>query len=329
MRQFFRFRIVVVLSLIFFVVISAIPASAMTVSPVRIELSGDPGHIIQSSFKITNDEQETKKLYTVFENFEALGETGTPHFTKAKEGLATWLRAPSEIEITAGETKTVDFSVEIPAVTEPGGYFAAIFLSSVPPASTPGEVAIGSRIGSLVLFRVNGDIKTGGSLLEFATKDKKKVYSALPINFYYRFNNTGADRVLPKGSLTIKNTIGLSSAIIDVNPSQGNVLPDSIRRFEIWWRSKHDTEAVPKFPPENQSFIESVKYQWNNFAFGHYSARLAIDYGNADPAKATFSLWVFPWQLLLVELIILLLLFIILRFGLRRYNKWIIKRARS
>lgn len=331
MQLLFRFRpLLLGVSLLLLTLGLSHQAQAMTVSPVRLELSGNPGETIKSSFKVTNEEKQSKTLYTVFENFEALGESGTPNFVPGEEGLARWLRAADQITVAPGETKTVDFSVEIPAEAEPGGYFAAIFLSSSPPDAGGSEVTIGSRIGSLLLFRVNGDMKEEGSLLEFATKDSRKVYSALPINFYYRFNNQGADRILPKGSLVIKNTLGFSTATSDANPTQGNVLPDSIRRFEIWWQADDKNEAVPHLAPTDLSFGKALKYQWHNFAFGKYTGHLQLHYGSSDQtAEATFTIFVFPWQLLLVELGVLLVVGGGLWFGIKHYNSWIVKRSRS
>lgn len=303
---------------------------AMTVSPVRQELAGDSGTTVGGSFKVTNDEKETKTLYTTFENFEASGETGTPSFKSDKEGLASWITAPNNIEVKPGESKSVDFAVAIPAGAEPGGYFAAIFLGTNPPSVNPNELGIGSRIGTLLLFRVNGNIQENGNLLEFATKDKQKWHSALPISFYYRFQNSGADRVLPKSTLTIKNIFGHSRTVIDANKAEGNVLPNSIRRFEVWWQSKSDTNDLPKPVPDNLNFIDTIKYQWHNFALGRYKANLNIDYGTkSETASSSFALYVFPWQLLLVELVILGIGFFLIRFIFKRYNRWIIKRSRS
>lgn len=303
---------------------------AMTVSPVRLELSGDPGTTVGGNFKVFNDEKETKTLYTGFENFEASGETGSPSFKPSEEGLASWISAPQSIEVPAGESKTIDFAITIPAEAEPGGYFAAIFVGTTPPSSNPNELAIGSRIGTLVLFRVNGDIVENGTLLEFATQDKKKWYNALPINFYYRFQNSGADRVFPKSSLTIKNMLGRDRDIVNANPTEGNVLPGSIRRFEVWWKSKTNTSVIPKLQPSDLSFVDTIKYQWNNFALGRYKANLHIDYGNkGEVATSSFVLFVFPWQLLLIEALILVIGFFLVRFIFRKYNRWIIKKSRS
>ncbi len=303
---------------------------AMTISPVRLELSGDPGKTVGGFFKVINDEKEPKTLYTVFQNFEAMGETGSPSFVNATEGLATWLQAPDQITINPGETKNIDFSVTVPANAEPGGYFAAIFLGTNAPSAEQNQLAIGSRIGTLLLFRVNGDIQEGGALLEFGTKNKQRWFSALPVNYYYRFQNSGADRVMPRGELIIKNTLGMKTKKLNANPVQGNVLPRSIRRFELWWQKDEAENSAPqtRFVPEG--FFENVKYQWSNFAFGRYKANLNLEYGSQEQkATAAFTIFVFPWQLLTVELVIILLLVFILRFAIKRYNTWVIKRARS
>ncbi len=313
--------------------ILAIPlfqAKAMTVSPVRVELSGDPGQTVGGFFKIINEEQEAKTLYTLFENFEAMGETGSPSFKPGKDGLASWLSAPQEVVVGPGETKTIDFSVNIPASAEPGGYFAAIFLATNPPNTDASQLTIGARIGTLLLFRVNGDIKEGGALLEFKTKDNKTWFNALPVNYYYRWQNSGNDRVMPKGTLTIKNLFGMTTKVIDANSVQGNVLPQSIRRFELWWQKNDQTEKIPTLQPDNQSFLETIKYQWNNFALGRYKANLDLQYGSQDnKIAADLAVFVFPWQLLSVELLALVIIVFILIFIIKRYNHWVIRRARS
>jgi len=305
-------------------------AHAMTVSPVRVELSGDPGTVVGGSFKVINEEKDAKTLYTSFENFEALGETGTPSFKPSKDGLASWLNAPDKVDVNPGETKIIDFSVTIPKTAEPGGYFAAIFLGTNPPSSNPNQLSIGARVGTLLLFRVNGDIQEGAALLEFNTQNKIHWFSALPVNYYYRFKNSGADRVLPKGSVTIRNTFGMKTKTIDANFGQGNVLPRSIRRFELWWQKNSDDPSQATAEPNNQGFFKAVTYEWNNFAFGRYSANLDLTYGSqSQKVNASVAIFVFPWQLLLVELLVLAIVYFIFRILIKRYNKWVIKNARS
>ena len=79
-----------------------------------------------------------------------------------------------------------------------------------------------------------------------------------------------------------------------------------------------------------KKFLSTVGYQWRNFAIGIYSANLQIAYGSSgEGAQDSVWFFVFPWQLSLV----LVLLFILIFFGgralLRRYNRYIIEKARA
>lgn len=316
-----------------FLPIFAPQAKAITVSPPRLELDGDPGTTISSEFKVTNDGTSTATYYTQVENFEAKDESGNPQFVQSKEGLAIWISVANSITVAPGEQKTIPFTIRIPRTAEPGGYFSSIFVRTSPPNTDAGEVSIGARLGSLVLLRVNGDIQEGVDILEFSTKDKKRLYTSLPVELYYRFQNTGNDRVKPDGEIVIKNLIGLKAKVLNANRSEGSVLPRSIRRFEMAWINggggQEDIAAEPEVRNPG-GFFEEAKYQWSHFAFGYYSANLGISYGvNNNTANGTFRFFVFPWQLLIIILAVILVAVVILRFGLRRYTKYIISKHKT
>ncbi len=298
-------------------------AMALTISPVKAELSGDPGHTVQSEIILFNEQKEAKTFYASFENFEAQGESGTPNFVPGKEGLATWIKVPAEITLESGEKKTIPFSIVIPKDAEPGGHFAAVFWSTVPPQTQGGgQVAVGAKIGSLILLKVSGETKEGGGVLEFGAINKQKFFSSLPISFMYRFQNSGSDRVKPEGEIKIKNTFGLTSVTLNANEKEGNVLPSSVRKFTTVWAG-NDLAG----DNSNAGFFGMVKKQWNNFTFGRYSANLHLKYGQDKQVDASYSLFVVPWQLLTVLLLLLLMLGIFIFFGFKKWDKWIISKA--
>lgn len=318
---------------IFLFIISASVASALTVSPPRIELESDPGNTIKSEFKITNDSTEPQTYYTEIENFEARDESGSPSFVPSREGLATWIEVADQIRVPAGEQITVPYSITIPANTDPGGYFSSIFIRTTPPPAQGGEVSIGARLGTLVFLRVNGNIIEGVNILEYGTKNKQRTFNSLPISFYYRFQNDGADRVKPVGQIKIKNLFRMTSKVLSANRTEGSVLPSSIRRFESFWINGGGGQEDPSLNPgagAEGTFFEKAKYQWNHFALGIYSATLDISFGtNNNTAQETFWFIVFPWQLLLIIIVIILLILIILRFAVRKYNSYIINKVKG
>lgn len=298
---------------------------ALTVSPVKLELRGDPGATVGGTFQLINEQSETLTFYVSFANFEAEGEDGVPHFVDSSTGLATWMRlVPNELSsvtLEPGKSVDVPYEVLIPADAQPGGYFGAIFWGSSPANGEAADaLAVGAKVGILVFLTVNGEIEEGGGLLEFGITDNQSFFTHLPVHFFYRFSNDGADRIIPMGTLTIKNSLGMTTEVITANSAESNVLPTSTRRFEELWGND--------LSMEDPSFLEMAREQWNQLAFGYYTADLSLSYGSdATMAVSSVHFWVFPWQLLILVGVggfILLGLFVSI---IRRYNRWIIAQA--
>jgi hypothetical protein len=303
---------------------SVLTAQALTVSPARAELTADPGETIQDSFLIINEQENEQTFYTSVEAFESQGESGTPNFIMSKEGLPSWVQVESKVTLKKGERVKVPYSVSVPKGAESGGHFAAIFLSTVPPATGEGQVSVGAKVGMLVLLKVTGPVKEEGGLLSFVIKDNKKIVTNLPIDFVYRFNNAGNDRVSPEGKISIRNMIGMDVGEMNANTSKGNILPGSVRKFEVTFGGSHESEPKP-----DASFFQNVSYQMNNFALGAYFASLDVSFGASGKASSSIIYFVLPWHLLTLLIVILLVLVLIFSSLIKRYNKWIIKQARA
>lgn len=297
------------------------PAFALTVSPARIELTGEPGTTIGGEINLFNEQDEQKTFYVSSENFEAQGESGAPNFVPGTEGLATWIDATQNITLPAGATETVPFSITIPSDARPGGHFAAIFWGTNPPSSGNGQVSVGARVGVLVLLRVAGDISEQGGITEFSTDLKKHFYTKKELGLMYRFQNAGDDRLLPEGTIVIKN-FGIKVAELNANQSLGNVLPGSVRKFTTNWNGGN--------PDHKLSFAEELKHQFKHFGFGWYKATVSLSYGSEGTTESkSVRFWVISWQIVIIILAAIALLFFGGRFILRRYNHWIIAKAQK
>ena len=297
-------------------------AEALTVSPARIEISGNPGQTLTGEINVYNEQNEGKTFYASYENFESSDDSGAPKFIGSDSGLATWIMTDSSVAIKSQEKKVLPFTITIPSDAEPGGYFAAVFLGNQPPVTQEGgTISIGGKIGILVLLRVNGDIKEGAGLVEFSTLNKKRLFSSLPVNLLYKVNNSGGDRIVPIGDIKIKNTIQLTSATLLLNEGKGSVLPGSVRKFETIWGEK----------TESKSFFGSVMYQLTHFHLGVYTAKINLTWGEgkAQVNSDSFTFFVIPWQLLTIILVIILIIWFFGSIILRKYNKYIIRKATS
>lgn len=299
---------------------------ALTITPIRLELKANPGQVVRQEITLYNEHETEEVLYVSYANFEATGDTGNPTFVEPKDDLGTWMNAAKKVTIAPKSSQIVPLVISVPNDATPGGHFAAVFWGTVPPGNTSNQVSIGAKTGVLVLLSVSGVVSENGGILEFATKNKERFYTSLPITFFYKFQNNGGDRVKPTGEIVMKNMLGITAKRVSGNPVDGNVLPGSTRKIETTWQgSDGPTPAIDK----NQgNFFNKASSEWRNFAFGRYTANISLAYGQRNQiTEARTSFWVFPWHLLILIVIVLLVSFFVLRKFIRHYNTWVITRA--
>ncbi|MEO6109719.1 MAG: hypothetical protein ABIP50_01770 [Candidatus Saccharimonadales bacterium] len=76
-----------------------------------------------------------------------------------------WVRyTPANFELTAGESKTIEYSINVPVTANPGDKYFSMFASTTP-SKIPGQIATTERVGSLIYLTVPGDITRSGTLL--------------------------------------------------------------------------------------------------------------------------------------------------------------------
>lgn len=297
-------------------------AQALTVSPAKIELKADPGQTVTDEIGLFNEQNETKTFYISYQNFESRGDTGSPYFLAKKTGLVTWITTKPSITLAPGERRQVPYSITVPADARPGGHFAAIFFGSQPDQDFEGgEVAIGGRIGVLLLLRVSGDIKESAGLTSFGTVGDRRLFERFPVAFEYEFNNMGDDRVLPSGNIRIINTLQLTSANLVANEHEGNVLPNSSRRYEVVWREKQDNTNV-------SGFFQTALSQLINFRFGWYRAELNLTWGESgQTAQTSHNFFIVPWQLFSIVIPVLVVVWLAYRLWINRLKRKVLEEA--
>lgn len=305
--------------------------NALTVSPPRIdELKAAPGQKTEFEIKLTNQEEEPRTYEALVQNFQSKDETGTPEFLDSKTDLALWLKLPDPVSLEPKETKKLKLSISIPENAEPGGYNAAILFKNIEdkPNTTEG-INLSGGTGTLLLLTVTGKLSEQGGILEFNTKKQSKLYTSLPVEFYYRFQNSGQTNTRPQGSISIYNTINRNIQNIPANPEKNNVLKQSIRKFDLIWQNtitKPNEKPTQIEPPKNNNYWTMVKYQWENYAFGLYTAKIGLAYGT-NPIQYSFAdvkFFILPWQLLSFISLLLIITLLFFTLFLKTYNKWLL-----
>lgn len=318
--------VVVVLLTSFFL---APQVSAITLIPPSMELGLTPGQPLNTVIKLFNETTDTIELYVEARNFSAKGETGQPTFDFNAEqiGFSTWIELEEDLIILEpGERYEVPITINPPQDADPGGHYAAVFFSTAPPES--GQVRVASKIGTLILASVEGEIAQAGNISEFIIKSGESVFNRLPVEFLARFQNTGNVHLKPTGNVVITNLFGNTSDTLDFNAGMGATLPKTTRKYETKWEKGVVNGEQGNFW---SNFWREYGNERENFALGKYTAQLNITAGTNEAVKdsATVSFWVIPWRVLLVWAVVIVLVLLVIILGIKKYNKWIIKKSQK
>lgn len=282
--------------------------SAFALSPSSLELSAKRGETISSSITILNTQEMDTEYYVDVMGFQPKDDSGTPEFYTPETGsheLANWILFPNNsFVVPALSASEVPFKVVVPDDVASQGYFAAITVSPAPAdiVATNGAI-IEAKTASLVFLTVEGETQEQLALLDFTSSGGA---ADLPFRSYvYRVQNQGNVHVTPVGSIVLTGIFGQTITGLNIDPEQGRVLPDSTRAFEVRQENPLAT------------WYDTVAYQLSHLAIGPVTATLDLSYGEAGSIQSSISFWLFPWQLMVTILGLLIALFILNQY-LRR-----------
>lgn len=330
---------------------AVLPAWAQTAGwnilliPNKKEYLASPGDSIRGTIKVRNDGDLTlTNLGAAAVDFGPNpDETGDPRIIESDDDpygyrLSPWLSFDETVQaLGAGESIEFAYTINIPADAEPGGHYGMIYIQQKNTGEGQNAVGILSKLGSLILVTVRGDVRTEGNLIEFYPG--QKLYEYLPVDLYTRIENVGNVHIRPVGNIFVYDWRDKMVGTLSVNESAGGVLPESVRRFQSYWteallRNDFERDAdgnVLKAENGEQKKKLEIRWEdWNLFRFGRYGARTLIVYEDDNliehHLEAATYFWVIPWKLMLAILLGILLLTVLIRWLIRRYNDSIIAR---
>lgn len=229
-------RLDLVVSVILLALLCAAPAQAqisVEVSPLRLELQGNPGGTTTQAITVSNAGKEAVRVRARVSNWE-LSKDGAPQFEGAAETspyyATEWTRiAPPELIVEPGKQGTVRFSMAVPADAPPAGYRTSVLFEFGPAAGDPvaraREVQFKSRIATLIYVNV-GQPAAAVELTDLQVKRTPEQTSVVAT-----LKNTGKRTVRTKGSLFIYDKSG--AAVREVPVPDVPVLPESERDVAI------------------------------------------------------------------------------------------------
>lgn len=292
--------------------------NGIKVSPVRTEITMNPGESRTISLTVQNITSTSSEYQAIVNDMVAKGENGQAALILEADqyapshSLKRYISSIPNTQIDAGKYKEVKATITIPKDAAGGGYYGAVRFV---PAGTEIDknVTLSASVASIILVRVNGDVTeqmvidsfdvrkgvngVGGS--SFFTTNKN-LFSVV------RFSNKGNVHEQPFGKIRVlKGSKVVQETEINKTDPRGNVLPDSVRRF--------DTELTKLG------------------SFGRYTVQGNFGYGsNGQLVSASTSFWVVPLPLIIAgigAIILILALIFGLPKAIKKYNRNVLRKA--
>lgn len=209
---------------------SAAP-QVITMTPTSLDRIIEPGGSYNGSFQILNQGQSSYTFYVYAAPYSAKGEDYTPDFTPlpGKPDVASWFTFSTKtVHLNPGQTATVNYTVNMPANTVPGGYYAAAFAETKLPPK-PNSVVLNERVGEIFYLQAAGPVAKKGQLLTW----KSGFFQAPPLTSSLRLENSGGAHYPAAISYQVQDAFGHNKYQLK---TVKEVLPQTIRRVTIPWQ---------------------------------------------------------------------------------------------
>lgn len=298
----------------------------VTLSPVFMNLTTDPGVPVSSQLKIQNNNQFTEYFTFRLAKFKA-NETGDKPVLEEvgpQDEFIKWISfSEDQFSVGSNEQKTVKFTIS-PPKDAALGYYYAIMVQRIKNA----DVSFGAAVAGAPSFLVILEVRSPNAKRELKLEDfttSAAVYEYLPVDFSIKFKNTGNLHSVPFGNIFIDWGGDKNISSVELNQTRGNVLPQSSREFRVFWEDGFIVR-VPKRDENGKVLIDKngkTKYETKinfnkitEFRIGKYTAHLVAVYDNGErdvPLEASVSFWVIPWKIILGGVFLLLLILLGLR----------------
>lgn len=305
----------------------------MTLSPVFLNLSTDPGKAITSQFRVTNNNNFSEYLEVVVRKFVSGDQGPVIQDVSEEDEFADWVSfSEKQFQASPNQTKTIRFTISPPEEASLGYYYSFVIQRITDIQATGQGAAIAGAPALPVLLEVKSpNAKREIQIVDFKTD--KPFYEYLPSNFIITVKNSGNVHIAPSGDIFIDSMFNKDVSILPANKGRGNILPNGQREFTASWDDGFAVRTIKtKDGKEVRNAKGEIEYETsydfskaNKFRVGRYTANLIMVYDNGErdiPIEAKISFWVIPWKIFLGVFLIIVtpavLVYLVMR---RRYGR--------
>jgi len=258
--------------------------SGLQISPLTFNFETDKGDRAEGKIVVTNLNNEAINYQIEAEDFAKVSDEGAPSFAGvvASEDLSTlssWIEFLGEVsgQIAAMDSIDVNFVIDIPENAEPGGHYAAIFAKQTnEPEEGNTEIGVSSRVGTLILVSVPGDVSKEVKISEF---DPPSFLWRGPVDFTMKVENIGSVHYDSEATITIEPILGTDS---EIAMGTHTIIPGNARNYEGSWNKR--------------------------FPFGRYKAIAQATNGDGEVISTEKVIWALPLEIVIPALLLLIII---------------------
>jgi|GEM_PF-3345994 len=246
--------------LVFLVILCPLLAAAKTglgISPGKIALELKQGEKIDQEIGVTNvgDQKVAAKIY--IEDYFIKEDNSFEYFPAGSKGYsaAEFIKLEKDLlEIEAGKTEKINFSITIPEDQALGTYSSVIFIETVPDQEENTGVATNARLGARIDLAISDKegkgIAQDGKLSDLqAVVKKRQLFIKNPFKINFKnifsptilevsaiFKNTGNSFIVLSGGYDLNCRDFLNREINKkITIEEITSLPDTKRKLEAFW----------------------------------------------------------------------------------------------
>jgi hypothetical protein len=203
---------------------------AITISPTSVDKTIKPGAAYNGNFQVLNQGKTefTFKVYAA--PYHVKGEDYTPDFTTllGTPNVASWFKfSVDSAHITPGQSVNVNYSVNIPEGTPPGGYYATVFAQTQYPKQA-NSITLNERVGQIFYLQAAGPVAKKGEVASW----QSGIFQKPPLTSTLRLQNDGGVHYPATIQVNVRDVFGRSKYSLHTSKE---VLPQTIRKVAIPW----------------------------------------------------------------------------------------------
>ncbi len=285
----------------------------LTISPATLLLDTKPGNPVNTSFQVFNNSTETEYLKIDLLTFGANATGDEPVIKPFELGddSESWLTFDNKnITVQPKTWKTVHVTFSPPESAALSYYYSIVISRQTSQTIKEGETNVVGAPALLLLATVQSPYAKQELQLK-SFKTTKKIFEFLPVEFELTIQNTGNVHLAPVGNIFIDSSREKDVGLIQINRTNGLILPGSTRTYTLRWE-----DGFPVFADKqvDGSIVtdsagnpkKELKWDFskaNFFRFGKYTAHLLFIFDNGErdvPTEAKLSFWVLPYRILVI-----------------------------